>query len=302
MSNSKLIRAYALVQILEQTFCDLSTLWGDGDSEEMDEMLQPNYPFNESFDDLWVRVRRWMDTMPNPHPEKAPEPKEEGVFYLFVDGKYINEYQSSDLAAVQAAHLMDVDIDMMRNSGEDWSTWLCDHTNKHSHEIIHESDYRFAQGNWHPKDAPPDWEQIPFPETLDAKDACVILSQADYNSLKDAAQYYIDSRKSDYNETDEENAPLQSVINTEPISWINGVTSFMETHHEVVAAITLSLEESPEGDNVAVRRYKEQGTGGMYELALELTYKFELMHALRQWDGEFFDEIESFMENELKVS
>ena len=39
----------------------------------------------------------------------------------------------------------------------------------------------------------------------------------------------------------------------------------------------------------------EQGTGGMYELAEELTDEFEKLNADREWDGEFFDEIEEFI-------
>jgi hypothetical protein len=76
-------------------------------------------------------------------------------------------------------------------------------------------------------------------------------------------------------------------------------TSWIETHHEVVAAITLQLEENPIGSERIRNRYEAQGTGGMYELAEELTDKFETLNQNREWDGEFFDEIEAFLIEEF---
>ena len=77
----------------------------------------------------------------------------------------------------------------------------------------------------------------------------------------------------------------------------NGFTSWMETHHEVVSEINSRLMLS--GDNKANRVMYEGGAGAIYELAEELTDKFEEMNKNREWDGEFFDEIEEFMEKEL---
>lgn len=37
----------------------------------------------------------------------------------------------------------------------------------------------------------------------------------------------------------------------------------------------------------------------MYELAEELTDKFETLNQNREWDGEFFDEIEAFLIEEF---
>ena len=42
-----------------------------------------------------------------------------------------------------------------------------------------------------------------------------------------------------------------------------------------------------------------QGAGGFYELAQELTDKFEMLNKDREWDGDFWDEIEQFLESEL---
>jgi hypothetical protein len=42
------------------------------------------------------------------------------------------------------------------------------------------------------------------------------------------------------------------------------------------------------------------GTGGLYELAEELTDKFEIQNAGVEWDGEYFDAIELFIKTELE--
>lgn len=78
----------------------------------------------------------------------------------------------------------------------------------------------------------------------------------------------------------------------------NGFTSWQETHFETVQAITKEwLKDSPKGI-VAVRQGL-QGHGGLYELAKELTDKFEKQNKGRTWDGDFFDEIENFLNKEL---
>jgi hypothetical protein len=81
----------------------------------------------------------------------------------------------------------------------------------------------------------------------------------------------------------------------------NGFESWMETHHEVVTEINKALpsDSVPENSNVAIRRAEAQGTGGIYELAEELTTKFETLNKGREWDGEFYEEIESFCTKEL---
>lgn len=79
----------------------------------------------------------------------------------------------------------------------------------------------------------------------------------------------------------------------------NGFNSWMETHHEVVEAITLNLsKERYEGE--VKRRYDAQGRGGIWELSEELTDKFEKLNKDREWDGDYFDELEEFLTEELK--
>jgi hypothetical protein len=78
----------------------------------------------------------------------------------------------------------------------------------------------------------------------------------------------------------------------------NGFTSWIETHHEVVAYITRQLELNDymtEGTKVR-KAYESQGTGGLYELAEDWTSAFESENKDKDWDGDFFDEIEVFLD------
>jgi len=81
----------------------------------------------------------------------------------------------------------------------------------------------------------------------------------------------------------------------------NGFTSWHETHFEVVVAITQEWSKSAP-DSIVVKRHQEQGHGGLYELAQELTDEFEKGNKDREWDGEFFEGIEIFLEEKLKTA
>lgn len=82
----------------------------------------------------------------------------------------------------------------------------------------------------------------------------------------------------------------------------NGFESWYETHDEIVAGITSALSvtalQSVDG-NLPDRVMYLGGTGAIYELGKKLTDKFEKLHEGREWDGEFFDEIEAYLEKEL---
>jgi len=84
----------------------------------------------------------------------------------------------------------------------------------------------------------------------------------------------------------------------------NGFTSWMETHHEIVSAIHEAIwyheNESRDLSNRITEVLKTRGTGGLYELAEDLTDRFEQAHINKAWDGEFFDAIAEFLETELK--
>ena len=74
--------------------------------------------------------------------------------------------------------------------------------------------------------------------------------------------------------------------------------SWHETHYEVVAAIaTECAKDEPQG--LVKEVLDEQGYGGRYELARDLTNEFETLNKDRQWDGEYFDEIELFLNQKL---
>lgn len=71
----------------------------------------------------------------------------------------------------------------------------------------------------------------------------------------------------------------------------------METHHEVVAYITRQLELNDymtEGTKVR-QAHESQGTGGLYGLSQDWTNEFETENKDREWDGDFFDEVEVFL-------
>ncbi len=80
------------------------------------------------------------------------------------------------------------------------------------------------------------------------------------------------------------------------MKFVNGFDSWQETHFEVVSAI--KLNEDLENSKVAEVATME-GTGGLYEFAKRLTDEFEQLHKGREWSGEFFEEIEKFLENKL---
>jgi hypothetical protein len=94
----------------------------------------------------------------------------------------------------------------------------------------------------------------------------------------------------------------------------NGFASWQETHYEVVTAINnnCSAEDMSEvffeyADcvekrkvNIINRALREKGHGGLYELAEELTDEFESLNKGREWDGEFFEEIERFLDEKFK--
>ena len=78
----------------------------------------------------------------------------------------------------------------------------------------------------------------------------------------------------------------------------NGFTSWNETHFEIVSMLTLEYKRN---ENGAIGKFNEDyGTGGLYEIAEEWTDEFEELNKDRKWDGEFFNEIESFFAKKLK--
>ena len=74
-------------------------------------------------------------------------------------------------------------------------------------------------------------------------------------------------------------------VNTSKEEFPNGFVSWYETFYEVVSFIKNSSLE---------------GRGVLYELAKNLTDKFERLNKDRYWNGDFYDAINIFLEEELK--
>ena len=72
---------------------------------------------------------------------------------------------------------------------------------------------------------------------------------------------------------------------------------YLETYYEIVARIEAHLHEE---NGFAYDHYCETGTGGLYELAKELTDKFQKLQEGREWDGGFLDEIDNFWAQECE--
>ena len=73
---------------------------------------------------------------------------------------------------------------------------------------------------------------------------------------------------------------------------------YLETHFEIVKAI-VEQEQLENCCGIVYERRRDYGYGGLYELAKELTDEFQEKFKDHQWDGDFADEIESFLEEKL---
>lgn len=76
----------------------------------------------------------------------------------------------------------------------------------------------------------------------------------------------------------------------------NGFTSWYETHHEVVTWFTLQCNNT---GSIPEQIMANAGTGCAYEFCEWVTDEFEKLNKDREWDGEFFDEIEDYL-NSIK--
>lgn len=102
-------------------------------------------------------------------------------------------------------------------------------------------------------------------------------------------------------------SPDESDVFTEKIevkkarTFTNGFSSWIETFYEMTQAITMEMsKDNPIG--TVGERHEAQGHGGLYELAEELTDKFELKYKDVEWDSvelEWWDAIDAFIKKEL---
>jgi len=85
---------------------------------------------------------------------------------------------------------------------------------------------------------------------------------------------------------------------TQTKNFPNGFSSWAETHYEMVVAI-----ENNSDSEIVQNREQEQGTGGLYELSIELTDKFEEKHKDVEWgcdeNTQYFDAFDEFLEENL---
>lgn len=80
---------------------------------------------------------------------------------------------------------------------------------------------------------------------------------------------------------------------------INGIIFYMETFQEISMEVgrLVSLDKPP---RILEECVGNQGRCGLYELVTAWTNEFEAMNTFRRWDGEFFDELDSFIQNKIK--
>lgn len=79
--------------------------------------------------------------------------------------------------------------------------------------------------------------------------------------------------------------------------FVNGFDSWIETYSEISRLIRELIDnENP----IISKEYAETGYGLIYEKSKELTNEFESLTKDCDWDGDWFDELESFIENKFK--
>lgn len=82
------------------------------------------------------------------------------------------------------------------------------------------------------------------------------------------------------------------------MKFTNGFTSWMETFYEFTSLIEGMRSEEKNPHPIINNIQETQGTVGFYELAQELTNKFEKKFKDHEWDGQFYDEVNNyFMEH-----
>lgn len=82
----------------------------------------------------------------------------------------------------------------------------------------------------------------------------------------------------------------------------NGLSNWIETHHEIVSAIALNPEDA---HNKVNDIEATKGTGGLYEFAEALTDKFEQEHKGTNWGEQekmYFETLEEFLQTEFDNS
>ena len=90
-----------------------------------------------------------------------------------------------------------------------------------------------------------------------------------------------------------------TILEKEIATIKSDIASYMETHFEIASVIGNEMRKDKFDSKVVEDRHEAQGTGGMYELAEELTEEFQKLNEGRLWNGEFFEEIDAFINKKL---
>ena len=83
----------------------------------------------------------------------------------------------------------------------------------------------------------------------------------------------------------------------------NGFRSWAETHHEVVTIVTYLLDRDTEigqMPRLLEEIFTNEGTGGLYDLCIDLTTEFESIHEGRVWDGDWLDAVIEFVNEKIR--
>lgn len=78
----------------------------------------------------------------------------------------------------------------------------------------------------------------------------------------------------------------------------NGFESWQETHFEIVAQL-VTMRKGGDVPEFLHQVQKDLGRCGFYSYAKLWADEFEKLHAGREWDGEFFDELDYFVERKV---
>jgi hypothetical protein len=81
-------------------------------------------------------------------------------------------------------------------------------------------------------------------------------------------------------------------MNKETITFQNGFENWHETHFLVVEYLYGNVDNI---NSFAHFIRENEGTGGLFETAKSLTDEFEHKHLNKEWDGDFFDAVDEFL-------
>lgn len=93
--------------------------------------------------------------------------------------------------------------------------------------------------------------------------------------------------------------PLQSL--TMYTFQENMDSEWYEAHHEIACEIDKRVENYDSQPTGFQEYYDDKGKGGMWVLAKKLTDEFCLLHENRDWEGEFFKELDRFLEQKIQA-